>query len=412
MGVLTGLVIQLRDAVGRAFLQAGLLPALVASLVLWCHAKGFKAVPEFLEQFRSTDAGQVTASAFSLLVGVGAAALACFASRSLCLRFWTELPIPPLRRALRGRRLRAWASVRRKNDRAIFSLSAVRWLNRDAQGSSPPGDPRDARPSAHVLFAEATAGIDALRAVLTWDDPIARCTPGAVRAIARGAEAVCRLHHADPDAAAGFERAWRRLVGGESGATVKPIIEAAVRQCWMDIETRTRRFPETPESIEPTRLGSRVRALDDYGKLHHGMSTSTLWPLLEALLDKDHAAAARARGSLLAVQSFTVTATAIMTVAAVVAMDWLLALGVRTDASLAPHPAVTLVAAILLAWLAYEAAIVAFDEAASQIRVVLDLEAQPTLLKHFGSASTPRTPEAIAFLRALAAEIETADPQI
>lgn len=305
MLAVASLIASLKEAVGKAFLFSGLLPA-TAFLVAWeaMHRRGFA------ERFFTEDAFAFDKAA-NALVAVFGLGLFLFASRSLLLFVLQALPGPllaPLRSALIRLKLRARGAAWSELERAEALRTAESWL---AAGAA---DMPFVAPQLTPL--RNLKKIKALREKL-GESP-AELRPGGVTTVE---DALCDLliiGKKDPERQLyeeelGHWRKWyekldQAVPGGLEGSTKR-----RRKRAW----TNFHRFPD-PAHIPATWLGIKAVKLNDYTDERYGISLSTLWPRLSLLLKEGESkglADARLAVETLVNLSFSAVALALVLVA-------------------------------------------------------------------------------------------------
>lgn len=305
--------------------------------------------------------------------------LVFFAARGFVLYAMQTLPGPGLR-PLRDR-LTAWSIARyraldRERHVGLWAITATRWHERDFDRPKYT-TPWQERPGRKEALEASGRAREVLEGLAVDDLPNA----AARRRIVDG----LRLLHGravdaydERDCRDEIE-AWRRVCQAKPAVGQLQVAVEMARREFQQVHVRLERLPDT-EWLQPTALGNRRAALDQYARARYGINTSVLWVrLLGVLSDRDRAEAADAR---LSVETLANIGFAMILLAAGVLVSWGWALVCELVASFPPlawpglpvvRPALFFVVALLLAAFAYASSVFAFNGYAERVKRLIDL---------------------------------------
>jgi hypothetical protein len=392
-----------------AFLLAGLLPAsLLIGAVGW-YQDGRPAIIDAVGRLAHLkDLSHQTLILLSV-------ALAFYGARSYLLAFLQTLPSPPLPRGLRHLLLRRQimqARVARRRVVALEAQLALYYWTGLCDDKDAPEDEACAYIDKNLAFLEAPApprwllatphpltptvreasrkARDTLASLASWTDTIAEPSRSARECVA---DALLQLRFltANPNVRRGASEevnVWRSfLLSTPEALPILVRFRRSIRRELNDAYLRSRRFPDE-QWIQPTRIGNRLAALDDYASKRYGIDTSTLliriWGVTTAEEQKDVADAQ------LSVETFLTVAAAFLVLASSVIVIWWrreliqpYVIDWRTIG--------TILGATLLSIASYRASVTAFGAVEERILRLVDFK-RLAVLEAFGYAA----PETVA----------------
>jgi hypothetical protein len=265
------------EVLGKAFLLAGVLPALVliggASAILF-------GLPSLAALARTAGAAAL-ADALLLLVAVLAIAVVIFVPRSRLVEFIEAMPgdgpIRWLRERLIARQLRLKRKVSLVREAFAQQVTAVKWCA-ERQFDDPGDAPPQKLPWWRVAFRAGTAR----RTLARLARRSGVLSPRQCRRISNGllalyAFAASNLH--DPrwrtEAAV-----WKALLQGETEAAARDALDQVAHfdeRRWQAEWVRAQAQPKKEKYLQPTEFGNVMASLGDYADERYGIETATLW---------------------------------------------------------------------------------------------------------------------------------------
>jgi hypothetical protein len=288
--VLSALLGQIKGILGKPYLIAGLLPSIALVEGIRFYRLGHTDLEQEITRVL-TDPDKVAGDALVRGVLMLAVGLVLFAARGAVLEIIRGMAgrlLTPIRRRMIERHRSKWRSLASRSDRLLWDLTVVDWPRRGKFGFAKP----KYLLAGFVIPEEATA-IQASaegRKRLAEAAAMPNMAHGRLRdlrePIQHGltclyARAVNHVSECRDEI-----KLWRALVTREEVATVLAELNLVVERESAEAYTQLQRYPTSPERIQPTELGNRFAALDDYAYQRYGISTSTLWTRLWGILSK------------------------------------------------------------------------------------------------------------------------------
>lgn len=269
---------------GKTFFYAGLIPA-CASIAFWyAYAFGLAGLVEKIVDMATTKEKLVAGAVFTLLPVLGLA-LALHTTRNLVLALYRTLPGP---RTLRTMLVDA---QRKKKDRVdeertenLWLLSALKWCRQGFVAKRPvPGH------AGRTKLSDAIAGSRQARALVEPEEsPTAfgedGLPIGGARRIVNGIAGFCACEVDPGEKSYGAECAeWRKLLYVERVRTRLEMLDTELRRSWSSAWRAASSYP-ADEYLQPTAIGNRLEALDDYGLTRYRCETGRIWKRLWGIL--------------------------------------------------------------------------------------------------------------------------------
>lgn len=398
--ILDALISQARAAISRAYMVAGLVPALVVALGWQLNgARSLAALQKNLEPLLTLKTTALPAAALVNVIAVALLGALFYGGRGLVLRLLQDGPRGALsfvRRELIERQVKRWWASRHRQAGDEHHLNVLNHLVRldfTFVEEQPP-----ARASTVV---DLTRSVNARRYITEvvklesqggWNDD-----PLDVTLVVAGLHA---FYSAPPDKRATEADEWQRLYETEKPQEVIDRIRAAMFRRVVESTAKAQEQPEQEEQLAPTLLGNRVAALDDYAERRYGIATSTLWTRLWGVLgqaERQEIANAQLRVEMLANMAVAFAAVAVLVAVGSVYR----AVRVTGMALVIDWWAVAFTLACLgLALAAYKSAVYAFGGVADGIIRLVDLH-RVRVLMTFGLAPPETFEEERAMFREL-----------
>lgn len=319
--MLATLLGQIKGVLGKSFLIAGVLPSAVFLFGWkWLRSGGTALAESVRQSFKSPAESAPDAILAGLtLVVMG---LIFYAARGPILNFFQALPGPYLaflyRRGIRRQR-RLMMNASREPEELPLTITAFLWSERDfaayfTRDIPAPFEPssvaevlRDSEKARGLLSSriasarsrdeivlneeeeqQLTTGLYQLYLLATPirpPDPVADTNSTA--ALPASTSSSPQGSPPPPNLVAEIA-AWRELLR-------RPYASETLRMVKTDLVGRWSRsyqqfqisFPHSEVWLQPTALGNRIAALDDYAEQRYGITTSTLWTRLWGVLSSD-----------------------------------------------------------------------------------------------------------------------------
>jgi hypothetical protein len=281
--MLGALLSQVKGVFGKAYLYAGLIPA--SALVFgWAL---FRAGRQGLQQatadiFITTRAG--IGGPLLHVVALLGLALFFFAIRQFLVSMLETLPIPVVRNHLVSRQVQRRQRALVRLEEALTQRTAASWPGRgftkpfvyQSVTVLPPGKAVAASSRARAKFEKALAA-----------DKVSSLSRHEANEILGGLAAILVIEGQSADSPAEVKseiKKWDALHSKRGAGEVLAAVTLEADRRFVKSRRGLSRWP-AEAWIEPTALGNRQAALDDYAQGRYGIDTGSLWVRLVGVLD-------------------------------------------------------------------------------------------------------------------------------
>jgi hypothetical protein len=378
------------DALGKAYVLTGLLPACLLLSGLWCLYDGADSIiAETNALLAKDDAGGLTWRA----IGILALSFVLMVLREAVISFFEDLPgrwLAPLRN-----RLIVWALLKRRRaveDLALMEaeFSAVHWLHDNAAERYVATEVPDLS-WERALGRSGRAFTRAYRLSDGNKRGPAAIYPKEARLIAQGLLALYAYEARHPGTYAAERELtrWRNWLANKGAASRQTLMQAwqAVQREIASVKQRASAYSDS-QWIKPTRLGNLFSVLQDYAEQRYEIATSLLWEhIWWSLPDGARKEVGSTRTQIEALMMHSLVLGMLAAAAAVLALLRLDVTGIQA----APPAGQLAIAALIFAALAYggyRLALVPARAFTRQVMSLIDLYRLP-MLKDAGL--TPKT---------------------
>jgi hypothetical protein len=414
--MLGALLSQVKGVFGKAYLYAGLVPAAVVVFGWALFRGGRRGLEEVTTDLfvgaKGGGGGPLVRALVLLSLG-----LLLFAIRQSLVTMLQTLPLPRIRQRLVARQTQRRQQAQQELEEALTRRTAAGWPQRNF--AKPFVHPTIAVPSPAAAITASRGARDVFAQCLA---PVPSTSVDVRKAgkILDGLTAILTIGGQSQNLPHGVRSEiadWRNLVETHGAERILAALALEADRCFVRSRRKLDRWP-AEEWIEPTALGNRQAALDDYAQARYGIDTGSLWVRLAGVLEPpERREVSDAELSVEVMVNLCVSLFALaLGTATVTTFDSLKAIG-------AGHvvPDWTAVWFILLplvlAWAAYAGAVYAHRGMALRVIRLVDLRRLRLLqalgyrvttveeevrlfneLRGFFSAATPRSPSRPVFM--------------
>lgn len=363
-------------ALGKAYLFAGLLPAGVLLLGIFWYSQALDQLPKLVTGL-GEQASSPAATILLWLLGWMVLGLVLFAIRGPTLALFQTVPSTAIGRYFLNRKVHRREKVDRKRQELEWQYTVARWHENNFAPSY-----AQYRPGWIKMPSEQEALTSSRRARAVIQDHAARFRlPAALgerkgNQVLRGLTAVYLWADRTTASETQHEIAeWIALRNRVGVLSIFTLLTERTERRWRAVQKRHEHFP-TSLWVLPTDLGNRMAALDDYALKRYGMDTGALWGRIWWVLPKD--VRSEVGDSKLAVDTLLSLMLTFALLAFVPLPDagrWLVNafMSSRYDLTGVLRPAASFAACLVLAFLAYRAAIIAIDAMSREVATLIDL---------------------------------------
>jgi hypothetical protein len=295
---------QIKGVLGKSFLFAGLLPSSVLLFCWYWLRGGSPGVEAALRRVvvKPEEAAPEAILTALLLLALG---LIFYASRGWILNLLQSLPGFPLlifRKRGLARQRRLLREVKRQKTSLIWQLTAFLWAEAHFEPfmATPPEDVKTPSPAQVAKESERARGIltkylsaeddaDEINLTEGEEEKVASALLKLYTLVMRNLASPPDVNSSPPNSGDMEVEAWRALLGSFPEAVeVLSRIKINVRVRWAGAYVRAQsQFPQSEQWLEPTVLGNRIAALDDYAQHRYRIAMGTLWTRLWGVLPKE-----------------------------------------------------------------------------------------------------------------------------
>lgn len=385
----SALLAEFKGVFGKEYLLAGLLPA--ASLAIgweWFQRGELVQVFAKLTALGTDEAPAELLSAATIVLLLG---LAFFAARSFLVGFCQALPgraLRPLRDCLIryqvGRRL----AVEIEGNRLAHCIDVFEWAVK-GKFDAPTFVPEyEAVPSEEDMVKLSQAACDTVKSLANCSGwaPVAIPTPEQAEVIAQGLGSLYAFafeHHANPACQRAIA-SWQEI-GGLRSRSVLQVVWDGINRDFARERMMFDNYPN-PAWMQPTALGNRAAALDDYAKDRYGIDTSPLVNrLLGILEDGERQDLSDARLTVAVLVNLAAAMLLLGSAATLANLSMVVSLRLLTSVDFSPRAFLFIVCPGLLSYLFYRAAVFAYATLAEKVMRNVDLH-RLELIKQLGYA--------------------------
>lgn len=376
MQMLAALLGSLKGLFGRTYLFAGLLPA---ALLLFGYDWATEGPLTVVLADGHKLPRQVAQSSLQLL----ALALVFYALHPQLLYVYQAVPgsglFSVLRKTMTTRQLKRKTELEKQVVALEWRRTAIKW-GMDGFAPAPPESfvPEwETRRSRDEAIRSSTS---ARRSVLerrshSWPLP----DDHELTEIVAGLQGLLTATRSDKaDEYLAETELWRGMV---SDYRVKEVLSAIDRHLYREWSSSKRRlvdFPTDDQWLQPTSLGNRIEALNDYAERRYGISTSTLWTRLwGTLADSERQPVSEAQLDLHMMVNLSAASALVAASVALRALPESLAAVKSGSAQLNLRALLFTLGAVLLFRIFYQGSLSAFQVVAEQVIRLTDLKRRP-----------------------------------
>lgn len=316
ISILDALITQARSAISRAYMIAGLVPALTLSLGWQLYeARSLAALQRDLEPLLTLKSAALPAAALVRVIGVVTLGALFYGGRGLVLRMLQDGPRGALRfvrAVLIELQVKRWWAQRhrqRREERDLMFIEGLVVGNFDLLNTESDAPSPVLARERSVEARRYIEGVAQLGSTGQWKYGLDR---GIVVAGLRGFYALAK------DQRFSEQQEWQRLYASAETKMAIDRVHAAVDRRLIETTAEAQQQPDMEKRLSPTMLGNKVAALDDYAESRYGIATSTLWTRLWGVLgqsERQEIANAQLRVEMLANMTVVFAAIAVITAA-------------------------------------------------------------------------------------------------